>query len=129
MAKKHTRPDSREKSDAESGKLMKVDHEFPDGTKSAFSNHMIVQARGDGIFHLSFFEIAHPILLGDDESVLQQVDETDSVRAPCVARLVVSAEQMKRMVAAMAEGYENYEEGLKDDGQQPDISGRRKNAS
>ena len=79
------------------------------------------------ILNLSFFEIAHPILLGDPDSILQQVEETGSVRAPCVARLVVSAEQMKRMVAAMAEGYENYEENLKE--QQASTSRRRKNAS
>lgn len=98
----------------ESGKLLKVEFEFPDGMKSAFSNHMVAQSRGDGIFHLSFFEIIHPLLIGDQESILQQIEETDSVRASCVARLVVSAEQMKRMIGALAENYEKYEVELKE---------------
>ena len=107
MGKKRTVKKQDAKDELESGKLLTLELTFPNGTASAFSNHMTVQFRSDGIFQLSFFEVAHPIVLGGEEEVLRQMDSIDSVQAPCVSRLVVSAVQMKRMISAFAESYEN----------------------
>jgi len=89
---------------------LRINFTYPHGTASSFSNYMTCQSRPEGIFHLSFFEIAHPLLVGDQEAIRQQAQALESVDAPCVARLIVSAEQMKKMIAALAESYDSYEQ-------------------
>lgn len=82
-----------------------IDRVIPDEMRSTFANHMVVQNAGFGEFHISFFEIRHPIVLGADDT--EKLKKSGSVRADCVARIVVTAERLQGFIAALAQVHAN----------------------
>lgn len=71
-----------------------------DKIESKYATNLIVQ-RAEHEFIISFFEILPPILLGPPEEQSAHLRELDSVRAECVARVIVAADKMPDFVRAL----------------------------
>lgn len=82
-----------------------IDRIIPEGMRSTFANHIVVHNSGHGEFHISFFEIDHPMILGSPEETAAKMREIGSVRADCVARIVVSRDRVPAFIAALASVY------------------------
>ncbi len=90
---------------------IKIERVVPEGMRSTFANHLVVHNSGHGEIHLSFFEINHPMIPGDPETITSKLRDIGSVRADCVARIVVSLQRMPSFIGAMARAYEASETG------------------
>lgn len=66
---------------------------FPEGLVSRYAANFVVQ-RGQNEFILSFFEVYPPIVLGEPEEQKAALDHLESVRAECVARIIVAPQQL-----------------------------------
>ena len=75
---------------------------FPPGQRGQFANHMIIQFDNHE-FHLSFFEIQPPVLIGSEEDKRQVLESLDHIDAVCVARIVISKDRMPVFVKAISE--------------------------
>ena len=84
-----------------SGKELSIKFIFPEGQRAFSCNFATVQREGQQ-FHLSFFEIRPPILIGTEEQVKEQLDEIESVQAHCLARIVMSSDRAEGLIAALS---------------------------
>jgi len=66
-----------------------------------YATNMLIQA-GENEFFLSFFEIAPPILFSSEDE-----NKIDSLKAECVARIIVSKDKMRAFVDAMQKSVED----------------------
>ena len=85
-----------------------IEHVFPPEQTAIFSNHMVVQ-HDRKEFHITFFEIDPPLILpghGDNEKKFKEIK---SVKAKCVARILVSADRMPSIINALKENYDKFE--------------------
>lgn len=80
---------------------------YPDDLITRYSNNMLVQ-HGENEFFLSFFEIRPPILVGSEEERRQQLANTESIRAECVARLTVSPDTLENFIEALQANLDRY---------------------
>lgn len=104
---------------------VRIERIIPEDMRSTFANHIVVQNSGHGEFHISFFEIHHPMLIGESSEIISKLKGIESVRANCVSRIVVSDDRMKSFIAALVRAYgspdsEDHESGseqhVKDEG-------------
>ncbi len=65
-----------------------------------FANHMLAQNHGDE-FHLSFFQIQPPIIMGDDDAVKKQMEDLDTILAKPVARIIVDVDRVPSIIEAL----------------------------
>lgn len=82
--------------------------DVPDTISSRYATNIIVQNTGSE-FVISFFEIPPPILLGSPEEQAEQAQALKSVKATCVARIIVSTERMPNFVKAMTGNLSNWQ--------------------
>lgn len=75
-----------------------IDWRVPDSIKSQYATNMIVQ-HTDHEFIVSFFETVSPILLAP--LTTEQIQAIDSVRAECVARIIIARDRMPRFIQAL----------------------------
>lgn len=108
MREKHKTSKNGSKTAFQEGKPVKIDYVFPDGRKSTFVNHATISHTEEGEFHVCFYEIAHPMIMGDEGAIAKALSELDSVQAECVAKLVISAERLPKMIGALATNYNKY---------------------
>ena len=78
-----------------------------EGAPSVFANQMIVQA-DENDFHLSFFEIVPPLIVGDEAEQRKQAESLGGVTARCVVRVVINADRMQKFVDAMQGSLEKH---------------------
>ena len=80
--------------------------EIPSGQIGVLSNHFVIQHDGPE-FHLLFFQTQPPIVLADTEEERRKaLEEIQSVRSVCIARIIVSAERLPSIISAMQENLE-----------------------
>ena len=84
-----------------------VDWEYPDGLDSVYASNFIIQ-HGLEEFYISFFEMPPPIVLGTAEEREEQISKIESVRAKCVARVVLTPTRIPALIAALEENYDKY---------------------
>lgn len=84
-----------------------IDWHFPEGLIKRYANNMLVQ-RLENEFVISFFEIVPPPIFGSPEERRKQADKVKSVRANCVASVVVSPMKMQAFIDAMQENFDNF---------------------
>ena len=82
------------------GVRLPIEWHCPDGISSHWTNHLIVQ-NAEEEFILSFFEMRPPMLLGSPDEQTEQLKKMDSVRAECVARLIVNPAKLESFIAVM----------------------------
>ena len=80
----------------------------PENVIGRFANHLIV-VLDKHEYHISFFELPPPIILGDEETVKQQLKDMKSAKATCVARIIVSAERMPSFVKALQDNLNRHQ--------------------
>jgi hypothetical protein len=73
---------------------------IPDDLPSRYATNFVVQA-GANEFMLSFFEARPPIITGSVEEVKAKIEQIESVKAICVARIIISREQMPNIIRAL----------------------------
>jgi len=84
-----------------------VEWHVPDTVISRFVTNMVVQ-HTEHEFLISFFEIKPPILFTEESRrEIQKIHA--SVRADCVARVVVAPERMGRFIEVLQENWEKYQ--------------------
>ncbi len=82
---------------------------YPDNLLSVYATTMIVQ-HTEHEFILSFFEARPPIILGSPEEQKEQALRLVSVKADCVARVIVSIARMPNFVQILQDNLKKYEE-------------------
>jgi len=97
------------KRQASQEKRLRIEHVYPEGQRSFFSNHITVQHTNEGEFTISFFEVLQPLLLGEPEDVEKQFSQLESAKATCLARVVIAADRMPKLIGALITNYETYE--------------------
>ena len=85
-------------------KQVVVEWHIPENVVTKYATNMVVQ-HSDQEFILSFFEILPPIILGTPQD-LEKLETLSSVRAECIARVIVSAERMPRFVQVLQQNLE-----------------------
>ena len=90
------------------GVYLPVEFVFPEPPITRFADHMLIQ-HTEHEFIVSFFESASPVLLGKPEDNLEALKRLGSVKAYCVARIVISAGRMPSMVKALQENLATYQ--------------------
>ena len=96
-------------SENEQGIAVPLELYYPENMMSRYANHLIVQ-HTEHAFVLSFFEVRPPILLGSPEERKEEALQIKSVKAECVARVVVSAERMSDFVQVLQDNLRKYQE-------------------
>jgi hypothetical protein len=87
----------------------------PDELATLYANNIVVQ-RTDHEFFLYFFDAQPPLLIGPPEAIRTAAEQIESVKARCVARIVVARERMSDFVKVLetnlirAQGDEGAEE-------------------
>ena len=74
-----------------------IDWYIPDDVQSRYATNFVVQP-GPNEFMLSFFEIRPPIITGSVEQLKAQMEKIESVKAICVARIIISREQLPDII-------------------------------
>lgn len=85
----------------------------PDGVPTHYVTNVVVQ-NTTGEFVVSFFEALAPIILGNPDEVAAQRKLIKTVRARCVARVVLTPNRMESMINALVQNYTGFmtREGL-----------------
>lgn len=81
---------------------------FPEGQHAVFSNFVVVQNDGHD-FHICFFEIQPPVVVGDEEVKRRYFETHESIDAHCVSRLVMSPSRIPNLIEALQSQYEKMQ--------------------
>jgi hypothetical protein len=84
-----------------------INWHVPDTIQSRYATNVIVQP-GQYEFIISFFEAQPPILMGDPEENRAKLEQLGAVQAECVGRIIVAAEQMPAVIAALQTSLDAY---------------------
>jgi hypothetical protein len=84
-----------------------IEWHLPESLITRFVTNMVVQYNGPE-FIISFFETMPPVILGEiTEEVARE--KLSSIRAECVARVVVATERMPAFVKALQTNLERHQ--------------------
>jgi len=86
-------PHERQPDEPEATFGLPIDWHIPDALIPRYATNIVVQ-HTEHEFVISFFEIPPPILLGSPDEQAAQARGLTSVRAECLARIVVSPSRM-----------------------------------
>ena len=89
------------------GVYLPIEWYYPENTISRYANNILVQ-HTETEFIVSFFEIQPPTILGSAEDVKTQLEEVKSVRATCVARIIVPISKMPSFIEALESNHKKY---------------------
>jgi len=84
-------------------------HAFRRDLATVFANHFVVQ-HDNSVFRLMFFEVHPPLILGDEEDKKKAIEQLKSIEARCVARIIIPAEQMPKVVEALVSNIQKQSE-------------------
>jgi len=73
-----------------------------------YATNLVIQ-HSEHEFIIDFFEMRHPLILGNPDQVREQWEKLESVRAECVARIVVSPNRMQEFINVMQADLDKYE--------------------
>lgn len=89
-------------------KKIKIERVFPDNLQSHFVTNLVVQHQPE-YFVVSFFEAWPPVIIGETlEERQAAIDDLNSVKAKCVARLIVTPEKMHEFVKVLSDNLNTY---------------------
>lgn len=74
---------------------------------SNYATNLVIQ-HSEHEFFIDFFEMRHPLILGNPDQVREQQEKLESVRAECVARIIVSPDRMQEFVDAIQANLNKY---------------------
>jgi len=82
---------------------------IPEDTVTRYASNMVVQ-HTESEFIISFFETQPPIILGTPDEAEALMSQLRSVRAKCVARVVVSPKRMEEFITVLQNNLAKYQE-------------------
>ncbi len=85
-----------------------IEWHIPESIQSRYATNVIVQP-GQYEFIISFFEAQPPFLMGQAEEDKAELEQLNAVRAECVGRIIVAAEQMPGIITALQTTLEAYQ--------------------
>lgn len=86
---------------------LRINYEVPENVPTRYATHIVAQ-HGDREFLISFFEVWPPLLLGTPEEIQAQIEQTDHVKAKCVARIVVSADRLTEFIQVLQNNLQKF---------------------
>lgn len=89
------------------GKEVPIAWIVPDDLVTRYATNIVVQ-HSEHEFFLSFFEADPPIILGSREEALATIEQLGSLKAKCVARIVVAPKRMREFVRVLQANLEKY---------------------
>lgn len=89
-----------------------IEWSVPDDIVTRFVTNMVVQ-HSDAEFVVSFFEVQPPIFIGSAEDRREKLSQLKSIKAKCVARIVVTPDRMEEFVRVLTGNLEGYKEAKK----------------
>jgi hypothetical protein len=96
--------------DREVARALRIERTIPDGFRSVFANHFVVQHSTGGEVHLSCFEVIPPLILAETAKERDELlAKTGSVEARCVARIVTTVDRLQELLGVIVEGLNKYE--------------------
>lgn len=84
-----------------------IEWNIPDNLVARYATNMVVQ-RLENEFLISFFEIKPPIILGEPDKIESKLKELKSLRADCVAQIIVSEDKMPSFVSALESNLKRF---------------------
>ena len=75
--------------------------------QSKYATNLVVQ-HSEHEFLIHFFEARRPLLLGSPDEIDSKLESLKSVRAECVARIIVTADRMPDFVDVLQKNLERY---------------------
>jgi adenosine/AMP kinase len=87
----------------------KLEWYFPENLIRRYATNMLVQVH-EREFIISFFEAYPPVLFGSPKKISKESKKVDTVRANCVASIVVSAEKIPSFIGVLQEVYDRHQE-------------------
>ncbi len=86
-------------------KELPLEWHIPENIPVRYATNLVIQ-RLENEYLISFFEVLPPILLGTPEEIGEKLGTLNSVRANCVAKIIVSANKMPEFVSVMQRNLE-----------------------
>lgn len=77
-----------------------IEWDVSDSIVARYATNMIVQ-KLENEFLISFFEIKPPIILGELDNISEKLNEMKSIRANCVAQIIISEDKMPAIIRAL----------------------------
>ena len=84
-----------------------IEYSYHRDFMSRYANNVVIQHTEDE-FIISFFEVLPPLLLGSPESQAAQAAELESVKADCVARIIVPEKMMPNIIKVLQENLDKH---------------------
>ena len=88
-------------------RCLPLEWHFPGDIISRYATNMVVQ-HTEHEFIVSFFEVRPPVLLGEVEEQEAALEQVKSVRADCVARIIVAPERLKEFIQVLQDNLDKY---------------------
>ena len=79
----------------------------PEGLPQLYANNIVIQ-HTDSEFILSFFAAQLPFLLEEDPDLSTRLSQVETLRARCVAQIIISPPRMKGFLDALVRNYERF---------------------
>lgn len=89
------------------GVQLPIEWYVPEDLLSCYANNIVVQQTPHE-FIISFFETLPPLIIGSLEEQKHQLEGLKSIRAKCVARILVNPNRMGEFIQALQQTYAGY---------------------
>lgn len=89
------------------GQSLPIEWYVPEGLPQLYANNLVIQ-HTDSEFILSFFAAQLPILLEEDPVSAARLGQIDTLRARCVAQIIISPPRMKGFLDALERNYARF---------------------
>lgn len=84
-----------------------IDWHFPEGLQARYATNIVAQ-NGQFEIIISFFEAQLPLLLGQPEDNRARLEQLGVIRAECVSKIIVAAENLPTIIAVLQTASDNY---------------------
>ena len=92
--------------------VLNINWKVPESIQTLHATNVVIQQRGTE-FHLHFFEVIPPIVVGTSQEQAQAYHQMEFVDGKCVARIVLSLENMQGFIQAINESMNNFQEQMR----------------
>ena len=84
-----------------------IEWHISESIDSKYATNLVIQ-HSEHEFIIDFFEMRRPLILGNPDQVREQWQKIESVRAECVAQIIVSPDRMQEFIDVMQTDLNKY---------------------
>ena len=84
-----------------------IEWHISENIDSKYATNLVIQ-HSEHEFIIDFFEMRRPLILGNPDQVREQWRKIESVRAECVAQIIVSPDRMQEFIDVMQADLNKY---------------------